>query len=77
MMFMKLGSLASNPNKVRILNLVLKKELTLDSIAKAVRVPKIALTSLLNEMVKDGFIEEKEGVYRITEEGKKALKNLK
>jgi predicted transcriptional regulator len=74
---MKVGSIASNPNKLRIMNLLLKKDMPVKSIAKAVRMPEVALKTLLNELVKDGFVEEKEGVYRITSEGEKALKSLK
>jgi predicted transcriptional regulator len=74
---MKAGAAASNPNKLRILNVLMKRELSVKAISKSVRMPEIAVTSLINELVKDGFVEESEGVFRITEEGKKALRDLR
>ncbi|MBO8179632.1 MAG: hypothetical protein H0Z19_04015 [Archaeoglobus sp.] len=74
---MKAGSLASNPNKLKIMNLLIKRELTKEKIVKSTRMPGNLVNGLLDELVKDGFVEEKEGVYSATEEGKKALKSLK
>ena len=74
---MKAGAEASNPNKLRILNVLMKKELSAKAISKSVRMPEVAVTSLINELVRDGFVEEIEGVYRITEDGKKALRELR
>lgn len=75
--YMKAGSLASNPNKLKIMNLLIKRELTKEKIVKSTRMPGNLVNGLLDELVKDGFVEEKEGVYSATEEGKKALKSLK
>jgi len=74
---MKPGSLASSPSKLKIMNLLAKKELTKEKITKLTRMPENLVSSILDELVKDGFVEEKEGVYSATEEGKKALKTLK
>lgn len=75
--FMKAGSIASNPNKLKIMNLLAKKDLSLERIVKATRLPQISVKSIMDELVKDGFVEEKDGIYSATEEGKKALKTLK
>ncbi len=74
---MKLGSIASNPNKLRIMNLLAKKEMSLERIVKAVRMPRNAVEAIMSELIKDGFVEESNGVYAITESGMKALKNLR
>lgn len=74
---MKAGSIASNPNKLRIMNLLAKKDLTLEKIVKATRLPQISVKSIIDELLKDGFVEEKDGIYSATGEGKKALKTLK
>ncbi len=74
---MKAGSIASNPNKIKIMNLLVKKELSIDRIVKATRLPVRSVKSLVEELIKEGFVEEKEGIYSATEEGKKALKSLK
>mgnify|MGYP002331874987 CR=1 FL=1 len=75
--FMKAGSIASNPNKLRIMNLLVKKELNVDRIVKSTRLPPNLIKGLIEELLKEGFIEEKEGFYFATDEGKKALKTLK
>lgn len=75
--YMKIGSLASNPNKLKIMNLLAKRELTREKIAKSTRMPGNLVSGILDELVRDGFVEEKEGIYTATEEGKKALKSLK
>jgi len=74
---MKAGSIASNPSKLRIMNLLAKKDLSLERIVKATRLPQISVKSIIDELVNDGFVEEKDGVYSVTEEGKKALRTLK
>ncbi len=74
---MKIGSIASNPNKIRIMNLLLKKEMSLKQIAKSTRMPEISLKTIIDELVKDGFVESTDKGYIITESGKKALKSIK
>jgi len=74
---MKAGSIASNPNKLRIMNLLIKKELNVDGIAKSTRLPPNLVKGLVGELLKEGFIGEKEGLYFATDEGKKAMKTLK
>ncbi len=74
---MKPGSIASNPNKLKIMNLLLKKSMNLEKIAKSMRMPVVAVSGLLSELVSEGFVEEKNGVYEVTKLGEKALKSLK
>ena len=74
---MKAGSIASNPGKLKIMNLLVKKELEAERIAKSTRMPLNVVSGLLEELERDGFIKREEGRYRATEEGIKALKTLK
>jgi len=74
---MKAGSIASNPTKLRIMKILAKKDLDLHGISKATRLPEIPVKGIMDELVKDGFVKDEGGVYRITEEGIKALKTLK
>ncbi|WP_202318692.1 winged helix-turn-helix domain-containing protein [Archaeoglobus neptunius] len=74
---MKAGSIASNPSKLKIMNLLVKKGLSKEKIVKSTRIPENLVNGILDELMKDGFVAEKDGVYSATEEGKKALKSLK
>jgi DNA-binding transcriptional regulator LsrR (DeoR family) len=74
---MKEGWLASNPNKVRLLELILKGAIEREEIAKKIRLPRPTIDSLMNELISDGFVKLNGNVYEITEEGEKALKSLK
>jgi len=74
---MNAGSIASNPTKLKILNLLAKKELELDKMAKNIRIPLKVMKGLVEELERDGFVERVDKVCRITEKGIKALKSLK
>jgi len=74
---MKAGSIASNPNKLKIMNLLAKKELNIERIVKVTRMPETSVRSLIEELLKEGFLREKDGMYAVTEDGKKALRTLK
>lgn len=74
---MKIGSLASNPNKLRVLEFLLKGDMNKEGIAKKIRIQKNTIDSILSELVAEGFVTLSGSVYKITEEGKKALKSLK
>lgn len=74
---MKLGSLASNPNKLRLMEILLKGEASKGEISKKMRVPEGNVEGILSELLSEGLISLTGNVYRITEEGKKALKSLK
>ncbi|MDI9611313.1 MAG: winged helix-turn-helix domain-containing protein [Archaeoglobaceae archaeon] len=74
---MKLGSLASNPNKLRVMEILLKGETSKEGIAKKIRLPDSTIDSILKELTAEGLASTTGNVYKITEEGKKALKSLK
>ncbi len=74
---MKAGSIASNPTKLKIMKILAKKDLDLRGISKTTRLPEVSIKGIVSELVKDGFVEDEDGVYRATEEGIKALKTLK
>ena len=72
---MKFGA-AAQPRKLRLIRMLMKREMELEEVAKRVRMPKGIVESLLKELVRDGLLVEEEGVYKVTKEGKKVLKNL-
>jgi predicted transcriptional regulator len=74
---MKAGSLASNPNKSRLMEVLLKGEMNGDELLRKIRLPQKTVESLLSELLSEGFVTLSGNVYRITEDGKKALKSLK
>ncbi len=71
------GHLTSNPNKLRIVDLLKSKEVNEETIAKSTRIPTKMLKKLLEELRDDGIIEEKDGVYKLTELGFSVVKDLK
>ncbi|HDD36492.1 MAG: Rrf2 family transcriptional regulator [Archaeoglobaceae archaeon] len=71
------GHLTSNPNKLRIVDLLKSKEVNEETIAKSTRIPTKMLKKLLEELKDDGIIEEKDGVYKLTELGFSVVKDLK
>ncbi len=73
---MKLGA-AAQPRKLRIMRMLMKGEMSADGVARSVRMPKQVVESLLRDLVRDGLVAEEGGVYRITEDGEKALKSLR
>ncbi|MEM2727018.1 MAG: winged helix-turn-helix domain-containing protein [Archaeoglobaceae archaeon] len=74
---MNIGSIASNPNKLRVMEVLLKGEVNKEVIYKKMRLPASTIEGILNELMAEGFIALSGNVYKITEEGKKALKSLK
>ncbi len=74
---MKAGSLASNLNKSRLMEVLLKGDMDEEELLRKIRLPQKTVESLLDELLSEGFVTLSENVYRITEDGKKALKSLK
>ncbi|MCS7143491.1 MAG: winged helix-turn-helix domain-containing protein [Archaeoglobaceae archaeon] len=74
---MKIGSIASNPNKLRLMEVLLKGETNKERIARKMRLPENTIESVLNDLIAEGFVTFSGNVYKITEDGKKALKSLK
>lgn len=73
---MKVGSLASNPNKIRILTLLARKSIKKEEIAKKSRLPLQTVENLLLELTAENFICKEGELYGITENGEKALRTL-
>ena len=71
------GHLTSNPNKIRIVEVLKSKEVSKEAIAKSTRIPLKMLERILNELIKDGIVEEKDGIYKLTELGFSVIKDLK
>ena len=71
------GHLTSNPNKVRVVDLLKSREANIKEISKSTRIPTKMLDRLLKELINDGIVEEKDEIYRLTELGFEVLKNLK
>lgn len=76
-MNMEVGSLASNPNKIRLVEIIAKKDQKIDEIAKKVRIPSQTLKNLLNELLNDGLVSREGEVYRISEKGIRAIKEIR
>lgn len=74
---MKIGSIASNPNKLRLMEVLQKGEMTKEGIAKKMRLPLNTLEHILSEMIEEGFVSTTGNNYRLTEEGEKTLKSMK
>lgn len=74
---MKAGSLASNPNKLRLMEVLLKGDMNEEELLKKIRLPAKTIESLLGELIEEGLVVLSENVYRMTEEGKRALKSLR
>ncbi len=72
------GSITSNPTKVRILEL-LKKRKKADSktIAKFTRIPEVMLRGVVEELKRDGFIVEEDGVFSLSSSGLEVLMKIK
>ncbi|MEM0303406.1 MAG: winged helix-turn-helix domain-containing protein [Archaeoglobaceae archaeon] len=74
---MKIGSIASNPNKLRLMEVLQKGETTKEGIAKKIRLPLNTLEGILTELIDDGLVSTISNNYRLTEEGEKTLKSMK
>ena len=67
----------SNPLKIRVLEALRKrKKMSLELLSKHVRIPEFTLKDLLEDLKKDGFVDESEGYIVLTDHGIKALKEI-
>ncbi len=73
-----IGLVTSNPTKVKILEL-LKKRKRADSktIAKFTRIPEITLRGVVEELKREGFIVEEDGVFSLSSSGLEVLTKMK
>ncbi len=71
------GHVMSNPNKVRVLEVLRKREKAdLKEISKLTRIPEVMLKGIMNDLERDGFVREEGGVYKITPEGVEVLMKI-
>ncbi|MEM0203800.1 MAG: winged helix-turn-helix domain-containing protein [Archaeoglobaceae archaeon] len=74
---MDIGSLATNPNKVKLIETIAKKGQKIEEIAKRTRIPAQTVQNLLSELVDEGFVSKDGEIYRISEKGLKAIKEIR
>ncbi len=72
------GHITSNPNKIKVLEILKRKEgVNEKTVSKFTRIPVAMLKGTIEELKKDGIIEERdEGLY-LTELGIEVLTSLK
>jgi len=73
---MKSGSIATNPNKMKLIQMIAKKEQSLENLAKKTRIPIGTARDLLEELVSEGLVLKDGEVYKLSEKGKKAVKEI-
>lgn len=72
------GHITSNPNKVKILEVLhRKKEADLKAIAKSTRVPEKILTTVVGELKEDEVIQETRDKLTLTDKGTKILSDIR
>ena len=67
----------SHPTKIKVLETLKAHEVSMEKLSKLTRIPAVMLKGVVAELKADGFIEEKEGVLKITDSGIEALNSLK
>ncbi|HID43292.1 MAG TPA: hypothetical protein EYP30_05870 [Archaeoglobaceae archaeon] len=72
------GHLTSNPNKIKILEVLKsRKEAEMRTISKFSRIPEKILDVVVNELKNDKIVEEIEGKFRLTDKGLELFKKIK
>ncbi|MCS7119411.1 MAG: winged helix-turn-helix domain-containing protein [Archaeoglobaceae archaeon] len=74
---MKAGSLASNQNKIKLIEIIAKKELNAGEIAKKARIPLRMTLSLMDELLNEGLVLRNGDFYKISKKGEKAIKEIR
>jgi predicted transcriptional regulator len=73
-----MGHITSNPNKIKILEILKSKEEADEkTISKFARIPEKMLVGAIEDLKKDGIIAEKEGKLHLTALGFEILATLK
>ena len=72
-----IGHITSNPNKIKVLDVLSKKSADIRVLSKTTRIPLKMLERIIEELEADGVIEEENGQLRITEKGFKAITSLR
>lgn len=72
------GHLASNPNKIKVLEVLKsKKEVEIRAVSKFSRIPEKILNVVVSELKNDKIVEEEEGKLRLTDKGLELFKKIK
>jgi predicted transcriptional regulator len=72
-----IGHVTSNSNKVKIIEILNRKESDPKTISKYMRTPDRVVKGLLDELEKDGIVEATENIYRLTDLGKQIFGEVK
>jgi len=73
-----MGHITSNPNKVKILELLKNKDGIIESdVPKYSRIPSIIALNIIKELKNDGVIKESRGKLVLSELGGEILKEIK
>lgn len=67
----------SHPTKIKVLETLKAKEVSMEKLSKLTRIPTVMLKGVVAELKADGFVEEEDGVLKITDSGIEALNSLK
>ncbi len=72
------GFVTSNPNKVRVLEVIRKRgKATMKDVSKSTRIPEVMLKGVLEELKREGFVSEEEGLLRLTPSGFEVLEKMR
>jgi|Deesub1362B_J571_1020462.scaffolds.fasta_scaffold01162_8 predicted transcriptional regulator len=72
------GHITSNPNKIKVLEILKsKKESEIKSISKFTRIPLKILETVVGELKKDDIVKEEKGKLLLTEKGIEILNEIK
>ena len=71
------GHVTSNSNKVKIIEILHRKQSNPKTISKNMRMPERVVKGLLDELIADGIVEESEGNFRLTDLGKQIFGEVK
>ncbi len=74
---MDIGSLVTNPNMVRLIEVIAKRGKRIEEIAKKTRIPPQTVEGLLKELIDGGFVLKDGEVYKVSEKGIKAIKEIR
>ena len=70
----EVGVISSNPIKMRVLELLKKRdEVDIKVISKSIRVPEFLLEPILNDLKREGFIVEENGLFKLSPRGLNVL----
>ncbi len=72
------GFVTSNPNKVRVLEVIRKRgKTTMKEVSKSTRIPEVMLRGVLEELKREGFVSEEEGLLKLTPAGLEVLEKMR